>query len=773
MTTATVDRRRDAREAARRAREMAAKLERAAGIVSDAERKKTVRFAARDLSLPLVANVERRRACLADPYLFMRTYFPLRFFYDFQPTHHAMIDSIVRAAKQGGSQSIAGPRGDGKTTCATWAGFWEALRGTVPFVGVVSKNGKQAFDVLDEIRDGIMVSDVFAGDFPEIGWVLQHLVTPKSLSVWGLNPRVIWTADTIVLPTLPTAFLRDHGWNQDVESCATGSVFSARGWRGGLRGWKVRGKRPGLVIGDDCDSLESASSETQTSALRHVFERDIAGLGDSRRGAACVYLGTLINPLCFAAYSTDKARRNWHGMRIPLITRFPNRTDLWQQYVDLRKCAAEDDPLARVAFAFYRQHRDQMDAGVETTNPHRYKTELMPDGLPIELSTIQGYYNWVADWGEDSALTELQNDPPESAGPVADGLTPHRIQHQVSGFDRGVIPPQCVLLTMGIDVGKYRLHWVVGAWRQDGTSCLIDYGTQDVIGTSRGTEEGMEQAILSAIRLLASEKHEKPYTKPDGAPLPIAMTLIDSGWGITQTAVYAACRDVGQMVVMPAGDFEPDVQPAKGRGDGAKEEGGRKAGPYGNFQKRDWDLKPGDNWCRSRQRKDRINLYLHNAGHWKDWGIQRWLTATDKPGCRFIWGLPGEQSRQLAVTHGKLSYQLCANCYRDEEVHGHTQRVWGERPGMDGNADHWQDAQELADVAANVMGIRLDGINAPPRPVPNPPNWMQTQEPKRNPARAEPAKTKDPEPPAVAMPTTPSHSPVKGGWFAAQEGRRK
>ena len=43
-------------------------------------------------------------------------------------------------------------------------------------------------------------------------------------------------------------------------------------------------------------------------------------------------------------------------------------------------------------------------------------------------------------------------------------------------------------------------------------------------------------------------------------------------------------------------------------------------------------------------------------------------------------------------------------------IHGHTQRIWGERPGMNGDKDHWQDAQELADVAASVMGVRLEII---------------------------------------------------------------
>lgn len=751
MATAVMDQRQQAREAARKAREMAAKIERAAGITSDAERMLAKRRAARDLALPPVANPERRRACLADFYLFAPTYFPRIFCYEFQPTHRRMVDAIVAAAEVGGSQSIAGPRGDGKTTCAAYAGFWLVLRGKVDFVGLVSKNGGQAMEVLDELKNALLFAGDFADDFPEVGWVLQQLVTPKSQTVWGLNTQVVWTSSTICLPTLPTAHLAaHHGWMPGIESCANGGTFSTRGWRGGLRGMKVRGRRPRLVIGDDCDSRESATSGVQTEALRDVFERDIAGLGDSRRGCACVYLGTLINTTCFAAYSTDKERRNWHGIRIPLVTRFPERTDLWAEYVNLRKSAAEHDPMARVAFRFYEERRAEMDAGHETSNPHRYKHDICPDGLPNELSTLQAYYNWVADWGENSALTELQNNPPDEAATEADGLTPHRIQHQVSGFARRVIPPECTCLTMGVDVGKFLLHWVVTAWRPDGTSYLIDYGTQDVRGTSRGTDEGMEQAIVSAIRMLVAEKHEQPYAKPSGEVLPISMTFVDEGWGVTTTAVRAACRDIGRMVETPRGP-EPDVQPAKGQGDGAKSDAGRSPGAFRRRLKRDWDTYPGDNWYRSTQRPPPnqqlqigpINVFIHNAGYWKDWGIQRWLTAIDKPGCRFIWGEFGKNPRQYSMDHAQISYHLCANCYRQEPNRPGV-RAWGERPGLDGDKDHWQDAMELADVAASAMAVGLDLGVEPQQAAPEIVDTPRAIVPLAAPSAAAPPKSSSP-----------------------------
>jgi hypothetical protein len=39
----------------------------------------------------------------------------------------------------------------------------------------------------------------------------------------------------------------------------------------------------------------------------------------------------------------------------------------------------------------------------------------------------------------------------------------------VNGLPRGTVPDGCTLLTMGVDCRKLVLHWVLRAWRPDGT----------------------------------------------------------------------------------------------------------------------------------------------------------------------------------------------------------------------------------------------------------------------------------------------------------------
>ena len=58
---------------------------------------------------------------LADPFLFMAECFPGAFSQEFTPNRREMVSAIIRAAREGGDQAIAGPRADGKTTCAMYA----------------------------------------------------------------------------------------------------------------------------------------------------------------------------------------------------------------------------------------------------------------------------------------------------------------------------------------------------------------------------------------------------------------------------------------------------------------------------------------------------------------------------------------------------------------------------------------------------------------------------------------------------------------------------
>jgi hypothetical protein len=253
---------------------------------------------------------------------------------------------------------------------------------------------------------------------------------------------------------------------------------------------------------------------------------------------------------CVSAKFTDpKEKPSWNGKRFRFLLKPPDRADLCEEYVALRRSNQEHgDPHATEAFNFWRDNQSILEAGAIVANPHRFNPNLLPDGRPTELSALQRYYNEVARIGQEAVSTEFDNDPPEETRVQESGITPTRIQCQVSGYPRGQIPPGCTVLSEGIDVSKTYLHWVVRAWRPDpngfASGFTIAYGVQEVHGTVRGSDEGLDTALMRALHARRIALEEKPYTFADGTPLEVQLHLIDSKW--RKEAVFRFCDEAGQ-----------------------------------------------------------------------------------------------------------------------------------------------------------------------------------------------------------------------------------
>ncbi|MCI0430315.1 MAG: phage terminase large subunit family protein, partial [Rhodospirillales bacterium] len=296
---------------------------------------------------------------------------------------------------------------------------------------------------------------------------------------------------------------------------------------------------------------------------------------------------------------------------------------------------------------------------------------------------------------------------PEETGPIESGLTAHRIQKQISGYPRKVVPPDCMVVVQGIDVGKVLLHWVVRAFRADATGYTIDRDVTPVHGTVVNSDEGLDVAIMRAIKQRMAEIEQDPYRTADGQVVPIALTLIDAGYR-TSTAIYPVCRELG-LGVMPAMGF------------------GKSAGcAHANFS---MDQKPregrivGDGW-----RLDEIDK-LHWPGlwrvnmdtdRWKAWEHDRWMTDPAKPGCMFLFGEAADDPKRLSQDekdHMSYAKQIVAEVEIEEVHKGVLRRRWHSKS----DKNHWLDASYMADVAASIKGVRLlRSAPAPPASAPAP-----------------------------------------------------
>jgi len=644
----------------------------------------------------------------------LRFYFPDVFEYDFTDNQAAIVNAILTAAKEGGDQSIAAPRGDGKTSIAECVIIFCVLTGILTFPVIFSATGEDAERILGNIKQRMEENERLVTDYNEVcgpaaalegqanranGQVVYGNIGKETFT--DQRTKIKWSGRQIVLPTVKAKGSRAHG-----------QVIATRGLDAAVRGLRYGTKRPDLAVIDDPETRDIAGSDDdrQRQKLELKIDQDIAGCAGQTRRLARVVLTTIMarKSLSFK-YTDPSSKPSFRGKRFRYMVHVPDRQDLWDEFITLQQADWAADPRTHKAHAFYLNRREAMDSGAVVGNPHRR-------GDATEASAIETYYVEVARIGQESVSTEYDNDPPEESGPVESGITAHRIQRQLSGYDRRVVPPGCVIITQGIDVRKIALHWVVRAWRPDGTGYTIDYGVQEVLGTIRGSEDGVEHAIRAAIRARMEFIAQQPYLTLDDKPIPVAITLVDAGWK-TDT-IYEVCRELGR-----------DIKPAMGFGRSA----GCAQAKFYDVSRQTRDKKPGDGWFLSRKPKG-VWLVCTDADRWKAWEHDRWMTPTDKPGTMFLFGEPGIGDRLSfdEKSHFSYSKHLTSEVEVEEPVRGALVRRWKSKS----DTNHYLDASYMADVAANMKGVRIIRASVQEQQGPAPGGWFAAQESKQRRRRA-------------------------------------
>lgn len=676
----------------------------------DAQRKRDKRAAAKDVLIPPCADRERRERLEADDEAWLRYYFHELFTYEFTSQQRVMIDAIRKAMLYGGDQAIAASRGEGKTKICEAQLLKYTISGVISFAIFFAATTDKAVDSVTALREAIETNERLRADYPEVCIPVVALEnTPNRAhyqTVTGhrhdngkpyerVPSKFSWCGDEIVFPNVPGS------------PCAKARI-ATRGLDCEVRGVNKGGKRPQVACIDDPDTEQTVRSEEQRKKLMERIDRGIAGLGGQRRAIARVMLTTLQRlDSASAIYTDPKKKPSWKGKRFRYLIHKPERMDLWEEYVsrwqkDKRRVDEDGDnidPHSRGAHAFLLAHYEEMHDGAVVANKNRFDPTILEDGSQLEVSALQSYFNFVAKNGQAAASAELDNDPPEETAAVSSAINAHRVQRQVSGYERGIVPPGCTVLVQGIDVGKKALHWVVRAYRPDATVYTIDYAVYEVTGTVYGSDEGLDQAIRRAILGRMEQMKEAAYCTPEGEVVPIALTLVDSGY--RSTAVYAACREAGL-----------GARPIKGCG----RSNGTAQLTYPNYTRRGPHAKPGgDGWCEARDNPKMPWLVLANVDYWKAWEHDRWMTDPALPGSSMLFGEPGTEHRDSPDQKGHFSYahHIDAEKEVEEVIKGMLKRFWKPTPGRGQN--HYLDASVYADVAANMLGIRI--ASATPAPA--------------------------------------------------------
>lgn len=683
------------------------------------QREKAARKSAaeRNLESRPVVDPQRRAACEANDALWLRTYLPGVFRNPFTPDQLAIIRDVGQSLQYGTLKCIAAPRGDGKSSITRYLILKYSLARQIVFGLIVCATGGKADEALKAIKSQLRRrSGPLWEDYPlecdVAAYVGPAPARANNATVDGRRIHVEWQQNRLILPSFA-----------DADRVAP--IIVALGWESEqLQGANVYDQRPDFVMLDDLDNRGSLAAEDGSIAgkIEEVVDKTIAGLGGPGKKLGQVMLCTITSPRSAAArYSSPTIKPAWSGIRIPRIKSWPERMDLWEQYVELRQAGKQvrvdpndpsspaRDPFGREAHAFYLANHEAMDAGAVLSNKHDFVADELPDGTPTHLSALQKCFDFVADHKLAAFQTEHQNDPPEDVGPVESGISPRLVQKQVSGFERGVVPPECAVLVHGVDVGKWWLHWVVRAFKLDGTGYTIDYGRQAVHGTKYKSEEGLDRAIRREVLQRIAEFRDMPYAQQFRESL----SLVDAGY--RSEAVYAACREAGL-----------GVMPIMGIGYSA---GCAEVGKFADVMRRTRERTPvcdGVYYKTIRQPEvPPFRLVCASADQWKLFEHDRWMTARDKPGCMSLFGEPHERPELLSADereHGHFAHHICAEVEVEEEHKGALRRRWLTKS----KDNHWLDASYYADVAAAIKGVRVFGSPAASKTVTkSPEEWLR------------------------------------------------
>lgn len=637
----------------------------------------------REISIPEVVDPDRRESCRESIVKFANTYFE-HYTYLEPAEYHAEIYADLQAAiRFGRSQAIAAPRGGAKDTIFAIAIIWAIAYGHRHWLVYGAATMKLAKSKLNNIKLEIEENKKLFEDFPEMCHPVRALERSplrckgqriRSEKGDAYFSRIEWGQDEAVFATVEGA------------DCS-GAIITPVGLEGAARGM-VRGEeRPDFLVINDGETDEAARSETLRKKIENTIEQSLSGLAGPSKSIAKFFLCTLVCPNCVSARYTDPSQKpGWNGRRYSMIVKFPEREDMWTEYMRLWQegKASGNDPDARIAHRYYVENRDAMDAGAHVSWPDRYIRDIVEDGTQTEISALQHAYNLRVANGEVAFFSEYQNNPlPENNNTI--GLTAALVASRCSGYNQGIVPANCVKITRGIDVGARMIHSVTKAWLPTGDSFVVDYSwlaveapPGDLRNPRGGVKIALEAAVLEALRVMRGEAEEFPMKDSEGNDRYVDMTLVDSGF--LEKTIYTFCNESG-----------PRYRPIKGYG---TKQGQKRYAPPVQKSK---GKKPLFNCYVSKLSTGQL-LWHINADYWKLFAQMRYLQDPETNGSCSLFGM--DPTRHRTFGNHVVAELFDAESGKWEEQSKH---------------NHFLDANAYADCGGGMLGIRIISLAAAPR----------------------------------------------------------
>ena len=472
--------------------------------------------------------------------LFLLKCFPRQFYRKFSKDQLTLIEYLEDVLTNGGQSCVALPRGDGKTSILKAASLWAVLTGRRRYMVIIGADQRAANKIIDSIKTMFTGAEM-AKYYPEAvhySKCLEGLAQRAAGQLSeGVPTKIIWKADHLQLAQVPMNPKR-------LELCS-GAIIEARGITSGIRGMQVTLEdgeiiRPDQVILDDPQNRETASSVTQCSDRFEIINSDISGLAGIEKPLAAIAAVTVIRKGDVA----EMLLKAWRSIRGKALVTLPVNQTLWSEYVELRRDAKSEmdsKSLQKLCNEFYKAHRTEMDVGAEVGNPLR-----LSEG---DLSPLQYCYNRIADYGEESFASEMQNEPVSSTT-IYYNLQPEHILKKCNELQRLELPDCPITITAGIDYNRYGLTWTLLATTETYHSSIIAYGIYQPDGKpvydskEKGYSDAEAVALGKALQRLLNEFQQLKIYDKQGYQQRIRRIGIDAGYFNSTVRDYVRSNQV-------------------------------------------------------------------------------------------------------------------------------------------------------------------------------------------------------------------------------------
>ena len=401
--------------------------------------------------IPPPADLSRREACRFDLLQFGLTYCLGKgagFLIKRKPSERMLpyILALQDSYSNDRMVHVRWPRGKGKTSWMKIAELWAASYGHKKYLVLFAATQPNADAIMDDIWDLIEECEPYGSDFPEIAIPVRALEGRMQRctvqSVLGKRTKIKRGKDRICFP-------RIDGY------ASSGVMFVSRGRESGVRGLVKGSQRPDHVAVDDPQTRQTAKSTDVSKDVTLWLQGDVLGLA----GHDCSMCGVLTTTPIYAGdvsdqYADPDLHPEWMTISSPLVIKWPDRMDLWDEYLEERR----RDEIKGVknftnATAFYRANRIIMDTGAVVLDDG--------DGDPkTEASALQHAFNLLFKVKSEAFEAEYQLTPRRSgaafqlsAKAVAANISQTKRLELPSGFHSAVAFIDCM--------SKDALRWTI------------------------------------------------------------------------------------------------------------------------------------------------------------------------------------------------------------------------------------------------------------------------------------------------------------------------